>query len=402
MATDFYFDFRDIFRAGRLGFRGKKMMMHFLGLILGYAVFEALTYLSLIGSGKVGAFWGKYGLRPALEALVGRSAVSLPLVTIILMAIGAFIWLIIYYLFSTAVAKVAIEELRGDDFYSMKDAFKFACKHWKSVYITMVALIGIFIFCIFWPTLVGLLDQIPYVDWFAQHIGTPLTTFLTIPVYFIALFMVLVTIAFALGLVLIPSIVAVTGEDTFETIYQLFSIIWNQPWRLVVYEALLMFVKTLGISIFAALSVAGTYMAFLPSTLLIERGGTHYFADVIVRSLKWIGAGALSGSIPGARAIPLLGDMPFMLDLATFFLFASLIMVVAIILSYPLSIMSCGYTILYVILRRKTTDENMLEVEKEEETGIGARKEEEEKAESEIAGEAEESKEAEEKPEEKQ
>jgi hypothetical protein len=381
MATDFYFDFRDIFRAGRLGFRGKKMMMHFLGLVLGYVIFEGLTYLSLIGSGKVGAFWGKYGLRPAFEAFAGRSAVSLPLVTIILMAVGAFIWLIVCYLFSTAVAKVAIEELRGDDFYSMKDAFKFACKHWKSIFITMVALIGIFIFCLFWPTLVGLLDLIPGVEQAAEHFGTPLTTFLTIPVYFIALFMVLVTIAFLFGLVLVPSIVAVTGEDTFETIYQLFSIIWNQPWRLVVYEALIMFVKTLGISIFAALSVAGMCMAFLPSTLLIEQEGVKYFADVIARSLNWIGAGALSGSIPGVRAIPLLGDMPWTLDLATFFLSASLIVVVAIILSYPLSIMSCGYTILYVILRRKTTDENMLEVEKEEETGMGMQAEEEEKKE---------------------
>ena len=60
--------------------------------------------------------------------------------------------------------------------------------------------------------------------------------------------------------------------------------------------------------------------------------------------------------------------MPWTLDLATFFLFACLIMIAAIVISYPLSISSSGYTILYVILRRKTTDENMLEVEKEEET----------------------------------
>jgi hypothetical protein len=59
--------------------------------------------------------------------------------------------------------------------------------------------------------------------------------------------------------------------------------------------------------------------------------------------------------------------MPWTLDVATLFLFGSLIMVAAIILSYPLSIVSCGYTILYVTLRKKNTDENMLEVEEEEE-----------------------------------
>ena len=393
MATNFYFDFRDIFRAGRLGFRGKKMMMHSLGLMLGYVIFEALTYLSLIGgSGKIGVFWKEYGLRPAFEALVGQSAIKPPIATIVMMAIGAFVWVIIYYLFSTAVAKVVIKELRGDDFYSMKEAFGFACKHWKSIFITMLALIGIFIFCLFWPSLFGLIDLIPKVEWAARHIGTPVTTFLTIPVYFIGLFMVLLIVAFLFGLVLIPSIVAVTGEDTFETIYQLFSTIWNQPWRLVIYELLLKLVKTLGCSIFAAISAIGMCIAFLPSALLAKHE-SYYFADVIARSLRVIGMDSVAPLVPGVRiGVP----MPWTLDIATFFLFASLIVVVAIILSYPLSIMSCGYTIMYVILRKKTTDENMLEVEEEEERIMEEAEEKPEKSEEEQAEEKEE------KPEEEQ
>ncbi len=363
MASKFYFDFRDIFRAGRLGFSGKKMMMHFLGLILGYVIYEALTYLSLIGSGITGEFWQKYGLRPVFF-MAGKITTGLPLATIILMAVGAFIWLIIYYLFSTAVAKVAMEGLRGDEFYSMKDALKFAAKRWKSIYITMLALIGIFIFCLFWPSLVGLLDLIPGVEQAAEHFGAPLTTLLTIPVYFIGLFLVLIVVAFVFGLLLIPSIVAATGEDTFETVYQLFSTIWNQPWRLVIYDSILTFVCALGSAIFAAISAIGMYVAFLPSMLLAKQDSTYYFANVIARSLRIIGAESAAQLIPGASP----GSMPWTLDLATFFLFASLIMVAAIVISYPLSITSSGYTILYVILRRKTTDENMLEVEKEEET----------------------------------
>ncbi len=108
MATKFYFDCRDVFRTGRLGFRGKKMMMHFLGLMLGYVIYEALTYLSLISSGRVGEFWGKYGLRPVFF-IADKLTAQLPTATIIMMAIGVFIWVIIYYLFSTAVAKVAVE-----------------------------------------------------------------------------------------------------------------------------------------------------------------------------------------------------------------------------------------------------------------------------------------------------
>ncbi|MBM3212140.1 hypothetical protein FJZ33_07970, partial [Candidatus Poribacteria bacterium] len=327
MTTKFYFDFRDIFRAGRLGFRGKKMMIHFLGLILGYLIFEALTYLSLIGSGILGVFWSSCGLCPWFILKFFNKPelmmLSLPSVTKVLMGIGAFVWFIIFYIFNTAVAKVAIEELRGDDFYSWKDAVKFAGKRWKSIFVTMLALIFIFVFCLFWPSLVGLIDLIPKVEQAAEHFGTPLTAFFTIPVYFIGLFLVLLIFVFLFGLCLIPSIVATTGEDTFETIYQLFSTIWNQPWRLVIYDKIIIFVAFLGSIIFSILSFVGMLIAFLPSALLAKQE-SYYFADVIARSLKIIGFGSPENIVTNAT----IGNaMPWTLDLATFFMFASFIMI---------------------------------------------------------------------------
>lgn len=264
----------------------------------------------------------------------------------------------------------------------MKESLKFACKRWKSIFVTMMALVGIFVFCLFWPSLVGLLDLIPGVEQAAEHFGAPLTTLLTIPVYFIGLFLVLVTVCLVFGLFLIPSIVAVTGDDSFETVYQLFSTVWNQPWRLVIYELLLKFVKTLGFFVFTIVSVIGLFIAFLPS-ILLARQETYYFADVIVRSMRVVGLGSYAGLIPGARPVEMIGGMPWTLDVATFFLIVSLIMIAAMIVSYYLSMMSCGYTIIYVILRRKTTDEDMLAVEgKEEEVVPDELKEEsEEKAE---------------------
>ncbi len=305
---------------------------------------------------------------------------AFPLATTILMVIGAFIWIIIYFLFSTAVCKVTIEELRGDEFYSMRDALKFAFKQSKTVYLALIGLIAIFLFCLLWPSLVGLVDLIPKVELAAKHFGTPVTTFLTIPVYFLGLFMILTIIAFIFGLVLLPAISAVTGEDTFENLYQLFSTIWNQPWRLVIYAILLDFVLVLGFYIFTAISIIGMYIAYLPSMLLAKQD-SYYFADVIARSLKIIGASSHIQLIPNAQTIT---SMPWTLDLSTFFFFVSLIIIAGIVLAYPLSILSAGYTIIYVILRRKTTDENMLEV-KEEEKILGS--EEEKKEETEKEGE---------------
>jgi len=362
MTGKFYFDFRDIFRAGRMGFKGKKMFMHFLGLIFGYIVYEVLTYISLANSDVINSFWKTYGLCPVF-LISWKSSIILPLPTIIMMVIGAIVWIIIYLLFSTAVSKVAIEELRGDDFYSMRNAFKFAFKNAKSIYVTILGLIGIFLFCLLLPSLVGIFDLIPKIELVAKHFGTPLTAFLTIIVYFLGLFMVLTIIACLLGLLLIPAIIAVTGEDTFETIYQLYSTIWNQPWRLFIYTKLIWFVAILGFSIFAVISIAGLYMAYLPSMVLAKQD-TFYFADVIARALRIINADYLISIIPGASSV--INPMPWTLDLATFFLFISFINIVAIIIAYPLSVISSGYTIIYVILRKKTADENMLELSQEE------------------------------------
>ncbi|MDQ1328305.1 MAG: hypothetical protein QG641_1590 [Candidatus Poribacteria bacterium] len=358
MTGKFYFDFRDIFRAGRMGFKGKKMFMHFLGLIFGYIVYEVLTYVSLINSDVISSFWRTYGLCPVF-LISWKSSIILPLPTIIMMIIGAIVWIIIYLLFNTAVSKVAIEELRGDDFYSMKGAFKFAFKNAKSIYVTILGLIGIFLFCLLLPSLVGIFDLIPKIELVAKHFGTPLTAFLTIIVYFLGLFMVLTIIACLFGLLLIPAIIAVTGEDTFETIYQLYSTIWNQPWRLFIYNKLVWFVAILGFSIFAVISIIGLYIAYLPS-MVLARQDTFYFADVIARALKIINVSYLVNTSSA------LNPMPWTLDLATFFMFVSFIMIIAIIIAYPLSVMSCGYTIIYVILRKKTTDENMLELSQEE------------------------------------
>jgi hypothetical protein len=358
MATKFYFDFKDVFHAGRMGFKGKKILMHFFGLMLGYIIYELLIYISLTGSGSAGEFWQRYGLCP----IFFKSGMSFPVPTIISAIIGAIIWLIIYLLFSTAVCKVAVEELRGDDFYSMREALKFAVKNGKSIYVSILGLIAISLFCLFWPSLFGLIDNIPKIEQAAEHFGTPLTTFLTIPIYFLGLFMVLTLIACMFSLYLIPAIVAVTGEDTLETIYQLYSTIWNQPWRLVIYNKLLWFIAFLGGIIFAAISFVALYMAFLPSILLAKQE-SFYFADVVARALKIVGAGCLVQIIPGAN---ITSSMPWTLDLSTFFLFVSLIMIGAIVTAYPLAINSCGQTIIYVILRKKITDENMLEVAEEE------------------------------------
>ncbi|HGJ66237.1 TPA: hypothetical protein ENS27_12800 [bacterium] len=362
MAKKLYFDFRDIFHAGRMGFKGKKILIHFLGLMLGYVIYELLVYISLTGSGFASEFWRNYGLCPTYFLI--KPSMALPALTIILTIIGSIIWLVIYLIFSTAVCKVAIEELKGDDFYSMRDAIKFSFRNGKSIYLSILGLVAIMIFCLLFPSLFGLIDLIPKVEIVAKHIGTPLTTLFTIVIYFLGLFMALTFFALIFGLCLLPAIVAVTGEDTFESLYQLYSVLWNQPWRLVIYNKILWFMAFLGVFIFAIISFISLYMAYLPSILLANQE-TFYFADVVARALRIVGAGYLIQIIPGANLAGV-SSMPWTLDLSTFFLFVSFIMIGMIVVAYPLAINSCGQTLIYVILRRKIDGENMLEIKEEE------------------------------------
>ena len=106
---DLKFDFRDVFRSGRYAFSGKKIGIHFLGIALVYVVYKVLLYLSLLITGNVGGFWsGHHGLLsvPLLE--------SQHWLTYVAMGIGFLFAFIVFFITSTMVSKVTLQQLRGD------------------------------------------------------------------------------------------------------------------------------------------------------------------------------------------------------------------------------------------------------------------------------------------------
>ena len=162
--VDLHFDFRDLFKAGRHGFSGKKMAVHFGGMAVWYAIYEILLYLSVIISGQVKEFWGAFGLLPICPFIdFSKYQIALQPITYVAMGIGFLIAFIIFFVTSTMVSKIAIQQLRGDDFYSMRDSAGLARRKWKVIFGTFVGLVVIFIFCIIWPVGLGLLGKIPAV-----------------------------------------------------------------------------------------------------------------------------------------------------------------------------------------------------------------------------------------------
>ena len=356
--VDLRFDFRALFKAGRYAFSGKKMAVHFGGIAIWYAIYEILLYLSVLISGQVKEFWSLFGLLPAFpfsdfSGLTG----GVQIITYVAMGIGLLVAFIIFFVTSTMVSKIALQQLRGDDFYSMRDSAGFARKQWKTIFGAFLGLVAIFIFCIIWPVAVGLLGKIPAVG----NVITMLATFLLIPAFMLGLLMAFVAVVFVVALLFVPAITACVEQDTFESVYQHFSIVWNQPWRIAVYEILLMIWKAICVGVLALLSGLGFILVLFPIHLLI-RGQLD---EILWRANGWLGG--ILQKVPYISIPDTLQDPSALLAIAGMLMTLTILFIAGFVLSYLASMASVGNTIIYVVLRKKISDENLLEVEEEEE-----------------------------------
>ncbi len=357
-----YFDFRDIFRAARLGFSGKKIGLHFLGLLIGYIGYAALTHIALMVSGiGFGANWATYRLFPAI------AAGELTWVGWLLFIVGVVFWIIMWLLFSTAAAKVTYQQLKGDDFYTAREGLGFVGKNWKSVILSPIMVIVIILFLLVCGIIIGLLGKIPYVG----ELGVAI---FSIPIFAVALFVVFLAIVLGAGIILGPAIVATAREDSFETMIQFFSSIWSQTWRFVVYNVLLGAIALLGVHIFGVFS----YWALKLSYMVCGWTMGSKLHNMAMVAISWLPAksgiwslwsqGWWCGKITalqGYMAAP--GALHGAEAVAAAIMGVFLLFIFGFVLSYGLSIWSAGQTIIYLILRKRKDDENLLEREDEEE-----------------------------------
>ena len=361
--AELHFDFRDIFRAGRYGFDVKKMLVHLFGLVFGYLIYQILVYASLFiaGGSAVKQFWDTYALLPVCP-LVDYAFED---ITVGAMWLGTFILFVFFFLTSTMVSKIAIEQLRGDHFFSMKASWGFVRQHWKSVFGTLVGLIVILVILALIPTFVGLLGKIPTVGRIILMFASVLTPF----AFFIGLLMAYLFVGLGVSLFFAPSVVAAADSDAFETAYQHLAMIWNQPWRVFIYEALLFGVKMICTPIWIIFCLIGFALAMLPIHFLIPMDMQH----IMWQTDRWLG-----GSVGKLAALPYMEhfkvfdigsetiNLPITLTIAAIFMTFSLLFIAGLVVAYLFSIASAGNTLIYTILRRRVDGGNLLEVEDEE------------------------------------
>jgi hypothetical protein len=180
----------------------------------------------------------------------------------------------------------------------------------------------------------------------------------------LGLLMALVIVVFAVSLLFVPAITACVEQDTFENVYQHFSIVWNQPWRIVFYEILLMIWKAVCVTVFALMSGLGFLLVLLPINLLIP----DQLSEILWRADGWLGG--ILQNIPFISISTAPTNPSALLAIAGMLMTLTILFIVVFVLSYLASMASVGNTIIYVVLRKQISDENLLEFEEEEEEDV--------------------------------
>lgn len=354
----FQFKFTDIFRVSRYGFSGRRIGIHLTGILLSYLIYEILVYLSLFikNADEVKKFWNSYGLLPIPPFVTAEFNTP----TTVAMWIGIFCFALIFFLASTMASKITIEQLRGDVFFSVGDALSFLKQKWKTVFGAFFGLLFILFFLLLIPIGIALLGKIP-------ALGKPILVLgsLFTPIAFVlGLLIAFITIVFLSSLFFVPAIVATTNADAFETIFQLFSIVWNEPWRLIGYGTLLFVLKLGLVPIWAIFCLGGFLIVLLPMYFLHE----SYIQGVLGNVNRWSGEALQkissfftddSSSIFDINTSQTSMTVPIII--CAILITLTLICIAGIIVAYLFSLASVGTTSIYTIIRKRLDGQSLIE-----------------------------------------
>jgi hypothetical protein len=354
-----HFNFKDIFKAPRIAFRFQRLWINGLGLFGGYAVYLFFVYLSLLVDGRsFSMVWAKYGLLPCSYNQLENWY------SFVIFFIAALIFFAIFMMTNTAVSRVVYAQLRGEVFYTWRQAFRFALRKWISVigamltFLFMIAIIAVGTFVL------SFVGRIPVVG----ELGSFL---LTIPYVLAALLLLFIIIVACFAIFLVPAIIAASQEDSLGGVFQSFSIAFNQPFRLVTYSIQTLLLEVSG-TVLLAFFLKKSYLLF---SSLFAMGMGEKFVNITEHGLSlidktlpqlygWIQClfGPFSGQVylcchHSSQLLSISGSVSA---------YIFLIFVLTIgggILAYGEAIRNAGFTILYVDLYKIHENENLLERE---------------------------------------
>ncbi|UCF71304.1 MAG: hypothetical protein JSW49_03215 [candidate division WOR-3 bacterium] len=365
--TNLHFNYKDVFRAGRLGFSAKKIWLAFLGLLIAHIGYGILSYLAHITGGiEISEIWEIYRLVPMYPT-------GLPWFSWIIWII-AFLWYLFVSLISgVAISKVTYEQLKGDEFFEIKEAIKFALKSGKSAILAPVVLTLFMLALVIMGLILALITWVPY-------FGQLFFAVMSILAFAVCLFILYLAIVTIVSLIIGPSIVGETGNDTFDTLFESFSVVNDQPWRFVVYEILLIFVVLIGVGLLGFFSAKAIFLGQDVIGLIISPEkldnlliNAAYYVKIAVPPLFPESFHNLfSGYLESIHMTNLLYPPNYLPAYETwsgaitsFILGIVYYFIVLFVKSLGVAILWAGNTVIFTVLVKKKDDKNLLEIKEE-------------------------------------
>ena len=367
-----YFDIRDVLRAPRLALSGKKIMIMLTGTLIGYTAYWIFTAISFVLSGyTLSDMWSDYGIYPCLVGVADTA----PWYACAVFDIGVLLLFFSISLACTEVSRVTYKQLKGDNFFSSSDACNYVKKHWHAVIMAPISIALIITFFLFFSGIFALFGKIPYVGEFLFSIPYIF--------YFLgALFTIYTGVVLIISLLYSPAIVGTSEEDTMGTVFQSYSITWSQPWRIIFYHLSLLPILVIGLHIFkwfmtASFSLINTvfgcdwFMGDKLNRIVSYAYDNVYpeFINQICVSFNCICTATCNFCCSCLSFIPFDngGDLSGTEMASAVILSCFLFIIVLGVASYGLSILSVAETLMFVIFKKKSDDDNLLERKDEDE-----------------------------------
>ena len=233
------FDFRDLFLAPRLALSGKKILIFIKGNIAGFIAYWFCSLLALMSTKMdIEEIIFNYGLYPSL---FGHSA---EWYSWLIYLIGIIAWSLSILLSSTAVSRITLKQLKGNEFYSGSESWNFATKNWQSVVFSPFAIIIIIIFLLILAFIFSLLGKILF-------IGDIIFSLSYLILFLGGVFTLLTVLVLISSILYTPSIIGMYEEDVLGSVFHSYSITFSQIWRIIVYNILLFSMTFIGLEIYS-------------------------------------------------------------------------------------------------------------------------------------------------------
>jgi len=375
-----HYNYKDIFRSLRLAFSLKKLSIMTIALFIAFIFYNIFGYLALLTAHySFAEIWNTYRFFPFLSN-------SLPFFSYLLWAIGIIGFIIIFFIAQNAIAKITFEQLKGDEFFEVKESLKYAFKNFKSYFFSPLFLILFIILIIIAGIILALIGKIPY-------FGDIFVGIMSIPAFCASLFILYLLIILFFALILSPIVVGCTASDTFDTLFEVFSCVNEQPARLIWYSIILKFLSSIGLIVFGyatflSVKIGQTVLSILIPNKINEAfslasyfiklsppENTGFYGQILVTLLEKLGFSSLlepnPSFAPSNWGVAILG-LFFALTFYLLYLF---------VYAYGVNIWTTGQTVVYINLVKKKDDRELLAEKEEEEEVIAPIEEKEEKKE---------------------